>query len=110
MDISGGYPGMVGLGHVYAVSGQPERAHEILGTILQREKTKTKTKTRSTTALAIVYAGLKDRDHALEWLEKGYEERYEGLLFIKVHFFYDNLRSDPRFADLLRRVGFIQDQ
>jgi hypothetical protein len=55
--------------------------------------------------LAIIYAGIGDRDHAFEWLEKAYEERSGLLLYLKTDPFFDPLRSDPRFADLLLRVG-----
>jgi TolB-like protein/Tfp pilus assembly protein PilF len=55
--------------------------------------------------VALVYAGLEDKDHAFTWLEKAYEERFSRLAYIKVEALWDPLRSDPRFADLLRRVG-----
>jgi len=54
---------------------------------------------------ALVYAGLDDRDQAFSWLEKAYEERFYRLAYLKVEALWDPLRSDPRFADLLRRVG-----
>ena len=55
---------------------------------------------------ATVYAGLGEKDQAIAWLEKAYQERSDGLVFLKVEPKFDGLRSDPRFADLLRRVGF----
>ena len=55
--------------------------------------------------VALVYAGLEDKDQAFTWLEKAYEERFNRLAYIKVDALWDPLRSDPRFADLLRRVG-----
>src|SRR5215831_12049741 len=54
---------------------------------------------------ALVYAGLDDQDQAFGWLEKAYEERFYRLAYLKVEALWDPLRSDPRFADLLRRVG-----
>jgi TolB-like protein/Tfp pilus assembly protein PilF len=54
---------------------------------------------------ALVYAGLDDQDQAFSWLEKAYEERFYRLAYLKVEALWDPLRSDPRFADLLRRVG-----
>jgi len=54
---------------------------------------------------ALVYAGLDDQDQAFSWLEKAYEERFYRLAYLKVEPLWDPLRSDPRFADLLRRVG-----
>jgi hypothetical protein len=44
-------------------------------------------------------------DQAFSWLEKAYEERFNRLAYLKVEALWDPLRSDPRFADLLRRVG-----
>jgi eukaryotic-like serine/threonine-protein kinase len=53
---------------------------------------------------AYAYALLGDKDHALEWLEKAYEER-DPWLYVKAEPQLDNLRSDPRFQDLLRRMN-----
>ena len=55
--------------------------------------------------LAVVYAGLNDRDRALEWLEKAYMERSGGLLQIKGDLIFDPIRSDERFKSLLRSLG-----
>jgi TolB-like protein/Tfp pilus assembly protein PilF len=54
--------------------------------------------------VALVYAGLGEKDSAFEWLEKAYAVRDKGLTFLKVDPCLDPLRSDPRFQDLLRRV------
>ena len=54
---------------------------------------------------ALVYAGLGDQDQAFSWFEKAYEERFYRLAYLKVDALWDPLRSDPRYADLLRRVG-----
>jgi eukaryotic-like serine/threonine-protein kinase len=56
-------------------------------------------------SVASIYASLGENDHAFEWLEKAYQERDSDLVFLKVERAWDNLRSDPRYADLLRRVG-----
>jgi TolB-like protein/Flp pilus assembly protein TadD len=57
---------------------------------------------------AIVYAGLDEKDRAFAWLEKAYAERDGSLPMLKVNPSWDPLRSDPRFADLVRRVGLPQ--
>ncbi len=58
--------------------------------------------------MAKLYARLGERDKAFEFLEKDYEERNSDLLWLKADPVWDNIRSDPRFADLIRRVGLPQ--
>jgi serine/threonine-protein kinase len=90
------------LAHAYAVAGKKDQARTILGQLLERAG-------RSHVepiSIAVVYAGLGRKENALEWLEKAYAQRSIGLLTLKVHPIFDALRPDPRFQDLLRRVGF----
>jgi Tfp pilus assembly protein PilF len=54
---------------------------------------------------ALLYARLGDTDQAFQWLEKGYEARDGFVHYLKVQPVFDNLRSDPRYADLVRRIG-----
>jgi hypothetical protein len=55
--------------------------------------------------MARVYLGLDEKDQALAWLERTYEHRSWWMTFLKFEPGLDGLRSDARFADLLRRVG-----
>ena len=55
--------------------------------------------------IAVIYAGLGETDRAFQWLEKAYGDRSEGLGLLKVSPEFDNLRSDPRFANLVSRSG-----
>jgi len=55
--------------------------------------------------IALIYTGLGENDRAFEWLQKAYEERSSRLVWLKVVPEVDSLRADPRFQDLLRRVG-----
>ena len=55
--------------------------------------------------IAATYAGLGEKDRAFEWLEKAYDERSDWLVNLKVEQRFEGLRSDPRFADLLRRYA-----
>jgi eukaryotic-like serine/threonine-protein kinase len=90
------------LGHLYAVSGNKAEATRILEELRElyrRNKV-------SAYDLAVIYAGLGENEHALEWLRKAYEERTGGLLLLKAEPIFDNLRSDPRYEELLRRMGF----
>ena len=59
----------------------------------------------SPAALVNVYIGLRDKEQAFVWLEKAYQERSNYVAFLKVFPILDPLRSDPRFNDLIRRVG-----
>ncbi|MDT5261455.1 MAG: eukaryotic-like serine/threonine-protein kinase, partial [Acidobacteriota bacterium] len=58
--------------------------------------------------VAMDYALLGEKDHAFEWLDKAYDERSGWLLELRFDPVWDNLRADPRFADLLRRMGIPQ--
>jgi tetratricopeptide (TPR) repeat protein len=55
--------------------------------------------------VAWVYVGLAEKDHVFEWLEKAYADHSWSLVFLKVDPRWDPIRSDPRFADLLRRIN-----
>jgi len=59
-------------------------------------------------AFAFTYASLSDRDNAFRWLEKAYQERNWCILYLKADPVWEPIRSDPRFANLLRRVGLAQ--
>jgi tetratricopeptide (TPR) repeat protein len=99
--LSGDRDVIAALGHLYAVTGQRERAMQAL-TELEERKKQTYV---SSYDLAIVYAGLNERELAFAWLEEACEERSYWLIYLKVDPILDNLRSDPRFADLVWRVG-----
>jgi hypothetical protein len=55
--------------------------------------------------IATIYAGLGEKDRALEWLQKAYQDRDGWLTQLKVDPIFDALRSDQRFQDLMRQVG-----
>ena len=58
--------------------------------------------------IAMLYADLGDIDQTLQWLNTAYQERDRLLLGLKTFFQLDPLRSDPRFAELVRKVGLPQ--
>jgi len=58
--------------------------------------------------MAILIAPTGNRDKAFDWLERAYQARSPGMPWLKVHPNLENLRTDPRFQDLVRRVGFPQ--
>jgi eukaryotic-like serine/threonine-protein kinase len=88
------------IGRVCAKSGQAAEVQKVLADLLLRAKSGY----LPATYIASVYASLGDKDKAFKWLEKAYAARDSQLEFLGVEPFYDPLRSDPRFADLLRRI------
>ena len=58
--------------------------------------------------VALLYAKIGDKDHTLEWLNKAFEERDGSTVYLNTDRRWDGIRSDPRFADLMRRVGLPQ--
>ena len=56
-------------------------------------------------SFVIAYMGLSDFEQAFAWLEQAYAERSSIMQWLKVHPLFDPIRNDPRFADLIRRVG-----
>jgi tetratricopeptide (TPR) repeat protein len=56
--------------------------------------------------IALVHAGLGEKDQAFEWLDKAYEDTDIGMTYLRIDPALDPLRSDPRFQDLVRRMNF----
>jgi TolB-like protein/DNA-binding winged helix-turn-helix (wHTH) protein/Flp pilus assembly protein TadD len=100
IQLSGGSPTCIAnLARAYAASGRKAEAEGLLNDL----------KNRSTSVyphapeIAMIYAALGDKDQAMTWLEKGYEERFNPGVLLRPGF--DPLRSDSRFQDLVRRIG-----
>jgi tetratricopeptide (TPR) repeat protein len=72
---------------------------------LEEPKVRQKTGYVPPGSFVIAYIGLGDNEQAFAWLEKAYKERSNLLQFVKVHPLFDPLRNDPRFEDLVRRIG-----
>jgi len=90
------------LGHAYALQGKRREAEKIIAEL----KDQSKQKYVSSYQVAVIYAGLGERDRALEWLEKAYEERSTLLAYFEMDPRLDPLRGEPRFQALLRRMNF----
>jgi TolB-like protein/DNA-binding winged helix-turn-helix (wHTH) protein len=89
------------LAHAYAEAGRRDEAEKILARLQQ----KSKTAHVSPYFMATIYAGLHDNDRAFAFLEKAYQEKSPDIAWhLKADVRLDNLHSDPRFQDLLRRV------
>jgi TolB-like protein/Flp pilus assembly protein TadD len=101
--VSPGSPDKVGeLGHAHAVFKRKEHARKAL------EELHKLSERRFVSAydFAIIYVGLGEADQAFQWLERACEERsFSMLMSLKAEPRLDRLRSDPRFQDLVRRVG-----
>ncbi len=76
-----------------------------LSKAIETRKAQRKTGYSSAYQIAAMYADLEDKDEALKWLNTAYQERDVGLLSLKTDFRLDALRSDPRLAELVRKVG-----
>jgi len=89
------------LAHVRARGGSRKEALETVETLTERAKERYV----MPFAVALVHAGLGQADEALDWLEKAAAERGNLLCYLAVEPGFETLRPDPRFRDLLRRIG-----
>ena len=95
-------PGTVAvLIRAYAHAGRRADALRLLAELKRREQTSYV----PTGAFVNAYLGLGDNEQTFIWLERAYKEQSNILQYVKVHPYFDPLRSDPRFTDLVRRVG-----
>jgi TolB-like protein/Tfp pilus assembly protein PilF len=90
------------LARVHAISGKREQAVTL---VKELEK---EVPSYGSTGLALVYGALGEAEATLEWLQKAYEERAVFLVFLPIESEWRFLHGDPRFADLLRRIGLPQ--
>ena len=89
------------LARAYALAGRREEAIKIIGEL----KKLSESKHVSATTIAAIYGALGDKDQAFAFLNKAFDERDFVLITLKVEPMLDPLRSDPRFAELTRRIG-----
>ena len=102
LSLSGREPAVLGvLGHAYAVSGRRAEAQKVLAEL----KDLSEGRYVAPFDIALIYVGLGDKAQALEWLAKAYQDHSVGLAWIKTDPRLDSLRGEPRFQDLLRRMG-----
>ena len=91
------------LGQAYAAAGDRKQAQKIL----DRLKDRSKKQYVPSYWIALLYVSLADKRQAFEWLDRAFEERSSWLAWIKVEPRFDPIRSDPRFATLLQRMGLL---
>jgi len=88
------------LGYAYAISGNRPKAEQILRQLEEMAKHQYV----SSTAFAMIYLGLGEKEKALDWLEKSYEDQESACWYLKVDPIYDRVRNEPRFQALVQRV------
>lgn len=92
------------LAYLYGRSGDPVRARQALAKLEEMNRHQPV----DAAVVSWAYIGLGDKDHAMSWLEKAYAQHSFSMVTLKVDPRYDILRSDPRFQDLIRRIGLEQ--
>jgi len=100
VQLSAGSPTcLANLARAYASSGKKSEAAKLLSDLKRRSSPRYS----HAPEIAVVYAALGDKNQAMTWLEKGYEERFNPGVLLRPGF--DPLRSDPRFQEVVRRIG-----
>jgi tetratricopeptide (TPR) repeat protein len=89
------------VGYVQALAGNAVEAQKVLDGMMALSQTSYV----PAVFFARIQAGLGKRDEAFAWLEKAYDERSFWLIFLRIEQTWDSLRDDPRFSDLVHRVG-----
>jgi tetratricopeptide (TPR) repeat protein len=92
---------LANLGNAYAALGRRREARKALDSLLQLSRKQYV----PADSIAEVYAGLGDKAQALQWLEQAYEKRSRTFFFLKVDTQWDSLPEEPKFQDLVRRMG-----
>jgi tetratricopeptide (TPR) repeat protein len=101
-ELTGGSPAVLGvLVRAYAHAGRRADALRLLAELKRRQQTAYV----PPAAFVNAYLGLGENEEALAWLEKGFKGRSSMLAFLKVDPYFDPLRGDPSFKDLVHRVG-----
>jgi tetratricopeptide (TPR) repeat protein len=92
------------VGKVYSRSG----FHAALREWAEQQKELSKRRYEDPAFIGFIYAAMGDKDQAFAWLEKGYKEKSDSIQYLKTSHMVDPLRSDPRYADMLKRMGLPQ--
>jgi eukaryotic-like serine/threonine-protein kinase len=93
--------GLTMLGYAYAKAGKRAEARQIIAELAE----KARERYVSSYEIAVIYVGLGENDRAYQWFDKAYDERSGWLPYLEVEPRLAPLRSDPRFRELVRRVG-----
>jgi pentatricopeptide repeat protein len=101
VQLSGNREGQPALAHAYALAGRTEEARKIL----EEMKSDKSGRYVASPMIARIHLGLGETEEALDWLEKGIDERSYWIVFLKMDPVYDPIREHPRFLELLRDVN-----
>jgi serine/threonine-protein kinase len=104
MELSGDRAKIAALGRAYAIAGKKDEALKIVEELIELSKQRY----ISPYCITLIYASLDDNDQAMDWLNKAYEEHVSELIYLKVDPYLDNLRSDPRFQEMLKKMGLAK--
>lgn len=105
VEASDNYMGLAGLAHAYAVANRKGEAQKVIEDLQAKQQNHNESLSYQ---LAMIYAGQGENGRALEELQKAYDSRSPWLIHLNVEPRFDKLRSDPRFVDLLSRMGFTK--
>jgi serine/threonine-protein kinase len=100
MDLSGDRAKIAALGRAYAIAGRKTEALKIINELIKLSCKRY----ISPYCLSLIYSSMDDIDLAIEWLQRAYDEHVSELIYLKVDPYLDNLRSDPRFKELLKKM------
>ena len=99
---------LAGLAQAYAAAGQREKAMKILKSLEEKEANGEIVASGWDGGLYPIYFSLGQKEQGLAWLQKAYNKRSDSLVFLRCWPGYEGMRTDPRFADLVSRVGIPQ--
>jgi hypothetical protein len=94
------------LGYAYAKAGMPEKTEECITKFLKRKDLEMQANLNMD--LAIIYLGLEDNEKVFHYLNLAYEDRIGGIIYINVSPEWAHLKSDPRFKEIIRKIGIDQ--
>ena len=102
VDLTNGFPlYQAELAYIYAVAGDRAQAGRILANLESRSRRQYV----SSYSLAVAYVSVGKKDAALARLQKAYDDREDQVGLLKIEPLFDTLRDDPRFQELVRRIG-----
>jgi serine/threonine protein kinase/Tfp pilus assembly protein PilF len=105
IELSGDRAKIAVLGRIFAIAGKKREALKAI----EELKELSKQRYISSYCISLIYASMNEKDQAMEWLENAYDEHASELIYLKVDPYLDNMRSDPRFKELLKKIGLAND-